>query len=96
MSKIDIEEVKRLAKLARIQLTPAEEKKLAVELDTIVDFVEQLQAVEVKNTEPTNQVTGLADVWRADEVKPSKVGRHELLANAPMTKDGYIKVKRVL
>lgn len=96
MSKIGTEEVKRLARLARIQLSPHEEAGLAVELGKIVEFVEQLSKVDTTHIEPTNQVTGLADVWRSDEIKTSKVGRHELLSNAPMTKDGYIKVKRVL
>ncbi len=96
MSKIGIEEVKRLGELAKIGLTDDEAAKLAVELDQIVGFVEQLQSVDVKDLEPTNQVTGLVDVLRPDQVKPSEVSRTELLKNAPLTQEGYIKVRRVL
>jgi len=96
MTKISETEVKRLAALSRIGLSDAEVTKLAGELDQIVGFVEKLQTVDVSTAEPTSQVTGLKDVWREDEVKPSAISQGELLKNAPDTKDGFIKVRRVL
>lgn len=95
MSKIGITQVERIARLARINLTPEEAAKMSVELGSIVEFVEQLSSIDVTDVPPTDQVTGLVDVWREDEVKAS-VGRDALLKNAPQTKDGYIVVKRVL
>ena len=95
MSKIGVTEVQRVAKLARIGLSDDEASRMSVELGAIVGFVEQLQAVDVSDTLPTDQVTGLVDVWREDVVVPS-MPREELLANAPAQKDGYIVVKRVL
>lgn len=95
MSKIGISEVHRLAKLARIGVSDEQAAHLAVELGQIVGFVEQLQAVDISDTLPTDQVTGLVDVWREDVVKPS-MDRVELLKNAPAHQDGYIVVKRVL
>ena len=95
MSKIGISEVHRLAKLARIGISDEQAAHLATELAQIVGFVEQLQAVDISDTLPTDQVTGLVDVWREDVVKPS-MDRTELLKNAPAQKDGYIVVKRVL
>ncbi len=96
MSKITTDEVERIAKLARIGVTPAEAKNLAGELDAIVDFVEQLQAVDIEGVEPTDQVTGLENVLRDDVVKRASQNRDELLANAPQVQDGYIVVKRVM
>lgn len=96
MSKIDPAEVTRLANLARIGITDDEAAALAGELDAIVGFVGRLSTVETEGIEPTSQVTGLVDVWREDVVKPSPLTREELLANAPATQDGYIKVRRVL
>ena len=96
MSKVGIEEVKRLAALAKIGLSEQQAAALAVELGKIVEFVEQLQAVEVTDLSPTDQVTGLMDVWREDVVEPWPGTRAELLANAPEQQDGYIKVRRVL
>ncbi len=95
MSKLGTQDVERIAKLARIGLSADETAAMAVELGRIVEFVEQLQAVDVDGVAPTDQVTGLVDVWREDEVKPS-MPREQLLANAPAQKDGYIVVKRVL
>ena len=95
MSKIGISEVHRLAKLARIGVSDEQAEHLAMELGQIVGFVQQLQAVDISKTLPTDQVTGLVDVWREDVVKPS-MDRELLLKNAPAQKDGYIVVKRVI
>jgi aspartyl-tRNA(Asn)/glutamyl-tRNA(Gln) amidotransferase subunit C len=95
MSKISTAEVERIAKLARIGLSPDEVIQMTAEIGQILEFVEQLQKVDVSEVAPTDQVTGLVDVWREDEVRPS-MPREQLLANAPEQKDGYIVVKRVL
>lgn len=92
MNKIDI---KHIAKLARIRLSPEEEAAIQPELEAILGFVEQLQAVDVDDLVPTFQVTGLVDVMREDVVKPS-MDRELLLSNTPNQQDGYIKVQRVL
>lgn len=95
MSKIGVTEVERIAKLARIGLSAEEAATLSVELGNIVGFVEQLSEVDIEGVEPTDQVTGLVDVWREDVAVPS-LPREQLLANVPEQKDGYIVVKRVL
>jgi aspartyl-tRNA(Asn)/glutamyl-tRNA(Gln) amidotransferase subunit C len=95
MSKIGTTEIARIAKLARMGLSEEETAKMSAELGQIVEFVEQLQQVDVSDTPPTDQVTGLEDVWREDVVRPG-LPREQLLANAPEQKDGYIVVKRVL
>ena len=95
MSKIGTDEVERIAKLARIGLSPEEVAKMSVELGNILEFVEQLQKVDIEGVAPTDQVTGLEDVWREDVVVKG-LSREQLLANAPEQKDGYIVVKRVL
>lgn len=96
MSKIGENEVKHIAELAKIGLSPEEVSQMSLELGQIVDFVEQLQKVDTKGVEPTNQVTGLVDVWRADEVRQGGPGTDQLLANAPQRQGNYIKVRRVL
>jgi aspartyl-tRNA(Asn)/glutamyl-tRNA(Gln) amidotransferase subunit C len=95
MSKLGIDEVMRIAKLAHVGLSEAEAIQMTGELEAIVTFVEQLSSVDVTNLEPTDQVTGLVDVMRDDIVRPS-MDREAILANAPATKDGYLMVKRVL
>lgn len=95
MSKIGVTEVERVAGLARIGLSAEEAAQMSVELGHIVMYVEQLQQYDVTGTPPTDQVTGLTDVWRQDIVAAS-MDRQKLLSNAPEQKDGYIVVKRVL
>lgn len=95
MSKIGTTQVRRIAKLARINLTDDEVAQMSVELGAIVEFVEQLSSIDVDGIPPTDQVTGLVDVWREDTVKAFG-DRDVLLKNAPATQDGYIKVKRVM
>ena len=95
MSKITPEEVRRIATLANIGLDETEIDRMAEELNQIVRFVEELQRVDISGLEPTDQVTGLVDVTRNDEVRQD-FSREELLANAPDQQDGYFKVKRVL
>lgn len=95
MSKITPDEVRRVAKLAHIGLAEDQINHFASELDQIVGFVEQLQKVEVDGVDPTDQVTGLVDVWREDEVK-SGLTHDDLKLNAPDWQDGQFKVKRVL
>lgn len=96
MSNITEHDIERIAKLARIGVTPEETKSLAIELDGIVGYVEQLKSAKLTDYDPTDQVTGLRNVTREDKVIKSELSRSELLANAPMVKDGYVLVKRVL
>jgi aspartyl-tRNA(Asn)/glutamyl-tRNA(Gln) amidotransferase subunit C len=96
MSKLSIEEIQKVAKLARISLTDKELEKMSVEASSILEFVETIQKTKTDGVSTTSQVTGLTDVWREDEVKKSKVAPKDLLAGAPYTHDGYVKVRKVL
>lgn len=95
MANITPDEVRRIAALANIGLSDTEVTQMTVELDAIVGFVQQLQSVDTTDVAATDQVTGLVDVMRPDEVK-SELSRKQLLANAPAQQDGFFKVKRVL
>ncbi len=96
MTRISRDDITKLGRLARIGISDDVARTLAPQLDSILDYVARLQEVDTEHTETTNQVTGLRDVWREDAVVPSEYSREELLANAPATEDGYIKVRRVL
>lgn len=96
MSTITISEIEKLATLARVGLTEAEKKSLAGEMSAILEYVKQLDEVDVSSVEPTSQVTGLANVTREDKIFRSEIKREELLSNTPETEKGFIKVKSVL
>jgi aspartyl-tRNA(Asn)/glutamyl-tRNA(Gln) amidotransferase subunit C len=96
MSKISISEIEKVSKLARIEINPVEQESLSIDASSILDFAEAIQSTDAEGVEPTSQVTGLTDVWREDEVVKSEVSPEELLAGAPDSVEGYVKVKKVL
>ncbi|HET7059999.1 MAG TPA: Asp-tRNA(Asn)/Glu-tRNA(Gln) amidotransferase subunit GatC [Candidatus Saccharimonadales bacterium] len=96
MAKLSREDILKLARLARLDLTEDEIEEFREDLSAILEYVKQLQTVEVDGLEPTNQVTGLTDVTRKDEVRDYGYRPADLLKNVPDTKDNQIKVKRML
>lgn len=96
MANLTKEDVLKLAKLSRLHLKDDEISGLHKDIDAILKFVEQLQTVNLKDYEPTSQVTGLENVMRPDEPINYGVTAEELLKNVPNRDKGYIKVRRVL
>ena len=96
MSKLTREDVLKLAHLARLKLTEEEVEHLQVEMNSILQYVAQLQEVDLSEFEPSYQVTGLKNVMRPDEVIDYGVPRESLLKNVPSKEDGHIKVKRMI
>ena len=96
MSAITAADVKYVASLAKIAITNDEAARFTKELDAILGYVRQLDAVDTKGLEPTYQVTGLKNVTRPDEIIDYHATREDLLKNAPRKRDGYIEVPKVL
>lgn len=96
MATISLEEVKYIAALAKIAISDDQAQQLRGELDTILGYVQQLEALDVTGTEPTYQVAGLTNIMRPDEIIDYHVDRTELLQNTPAQQDGQIKVPKVL
>lgn len=92
---VSLEDVRHLAELSQIRLNKAELTSLASDIDRIVGYIDQLDELDTAGVEPTFQLTGLDNVWRADEVK-LQLGRQELLQLAPDSEDGQVKVPKVL
>lgn len=96
MAKLTPEDVLKLARLARLHLTNEEVERFGGEISAILEYVEQLQGVDLEGLEPTFQVTGLKTVMRPDEIIDYGTTPFELLKNVPATEDGHIKVKRII
>lgn len=96
MAKLTRDDILKLARLARIDLRPDEVDEYARELDEIIHYVEMLQSVDVDGLEPTNQVTGLTNVMRADEIVDYGYEPADMLKNVPTVENNQIKVKRVM
>ncbi|MHA1114080.1 MAG: Asp-tRNA(Asn)/Glu-tRNA(Gln) amidotransferase subunit GatC [Alphaproteobacteria bacterium] len=92
---LDKATVARIAALARIRVADGDLDALAGELSKIVDWVERLDEVDTADVAPMTSVVHMRLPRRADEVTdggyPDKV-----LANAPLTEDGYFVVPKVI
>lgn len=95
MAKLSKDDVLKLARLSKLDLSEQQLDQFAGELEKIVEYVEQLQSVDTASLEPTYQLTGLTNVARDDEVR-NQVSQSELLKNLPDREADFIKVKRVL
>ena len=94
---ISKEEVKHIAKLARLGLTEKEIAKYQRELSSILDYVEKLKEVDVSRVEPTSHSIAMENVMRDDRASEKREAKSEkLLELAPETKNGYLKVKSIL
>jgi aspartyl-tRNA(Asn)/glutamyl-tRNA(Gln) amidotransferase subunit C len=89
------DEVLHVARLARIGLTGADVEKFQSQLSTILDNFEALRQIDTTDVEPTTYTLPLENVMAADEPIDS-LGADEVLANAPLQQDGYLRVRAVL
>jgi len=96
MANLTRDDVLHLAQLARISLSDDEVNEFSEELSAILQYVEQLSSVDVSDLEPTNQVTGLTNVMRDDEVKDYGYVPEVLLGNVPAVADNQLKVRRMI
>lgn len=96
MTKLTREDVLKLARLARLELNEAEIEEFSKELSDILQYVQQLQSVDIDGLQPTNQVTGLTNATRSDEVKDYGYKAEDLLKNLPQAQGNQIKVKRMI
>jgi aspartyl-tRNA(Asn)/glutamyl-tRNA(Gln) amidotransferase subunit C len=96
MGNLTRDDVLKLARLARLDLSEEEINTLAEELSEILHYVEQLQDIDVSGLSPTNQVTGLVNVDRDDVVVDYGYKPLDLLNNVPHTKGDLIQVKRMI
>ena len=87
--------VKYVAHLARLSLSPDEEQKLAAQLGNILGYIEKLKEADVTGVEPTAHAFPVVNVTRADEVRPS-ISNEDALRNAPAQAGGLFMVPKVV
>lgn len=92
---LSIEDVHKVAKLARLKLTPDEEQQFAGQLGKILDYVDILSEVDTAGVEPMAHAADVSNVFRADEVQPS-LDRNIALQNAPKSDGKYFLVPQIL
>jgi aspartyl-tRNA(Asn)/glutamyl-tRNA(Gln) amidotransferase subunit C len=88
-------DIKYVAHLARISLTPDEEKKLAAQLGGILGYIEKLKELDVTNVEPTAHAVPMVNITRSDEIRPS-LPHEDALRNAPRQANGLFIVPKIV
>ena len=88
-------DVKYVAHLARLALTPDEEKQLGAQLGSILGYIEKLRELDVTGVEPTAHAVPLVNVTRADEIRES-LSHEDALRNAPRQANGLFIVPKVV
>ena len=87
--------VKYVAHLARLALTPEEETKLAAQLGNILGYIEKLRELDVSGVEPTAHAVPMVNITRADEVRAS-LSHEAALRNAPRQANGLFIVPKIV
>ncbi|WP_035990368.1 Asp-tRNA(Asn)/Glu-tRNA(Gln) amidotransferase subunit GatC [Leptolyngbya sp. KIOST-1] len=92
---IDLEQVRKVALLARLELTADEEEQFTGQLSGILDYVEQLKELNTEDVEPTTRAIELSNITRPDNLQPFPE-RGAILDCAPDREDNFFKVPKIL
>ena len=93
--KIDEAQVRKVAKLSRLELTEAEVEEFTGQLSAILDYVEKMNELDTGNIEPLAHCLPISNVFRQDCAKES-LGTEKTLANAPQRDGEFFKVPKIL
>ena len=93
--KLEHEAVLHIAKLARVELSDAEIDMFSEQLSEILTHFDVLKGIDTEGVEPTAHTLPLRDVM-ADDVSRPSLPQDDVLAMAPNTEDGYLRVRAVL
>ena len=93
--KITREEVLHVARLARLNLSEEQEKRFALQLNKVLEYMERLNELNTEGVEPTFHAVSLQNALREDEVRPS-LPREISLDNAPEKTKGFFVVPKVI
>jgi aspartyl-tRNA(Asn)/glutamyl-tRNA(Gln) amidotransferase subunit C len=87
--------VKYVAHLARLALTPEEERVIGAQLADVLGYIDKLKEVDVTGIEPTAHAFPLVNVTRPDQVRPG-LSHEDALRNAPAQANGLFMVPKIV
>ncbi len=93
--KIDENDIIKVARLARLELSAEEKDEFSKQLSGIIEYVEKINQLDTSAVEAADHIVEVSNVFRKDTVKKS-FERHELEMNAPDFKEGYIVVPKII
>ncbi len=94
--EINQETIAHLAKLSNFALSEEQSQSLEQDLQSIIQYISQLDELDTEGVEPTYQVFEMENIWRPDEILEQEADREELLGLTREVKDHQIKVPKVL
>ncbi len=92
---IDVEQVRKVAHLARLQLSETEEAQFTTQLNSILDYVEQLNELDTTDVPPTTRAIEVSNISRPDNLEVFS-DRDSLLQNAPDLESDFFKVPQIM
>ena len=95
MSRINSDDVRKVAKLARLDLPEEQIATYTSQLEKIIDYVAQLEKIDTEEVPPTTRAVEVVNVTREDEVESTLV-RSELLELAPQREGDFFRVPKIM
>ena len=92
---INLKTVKHISKLSRISIDDQKAKKLSNDLNSIFSFIEKLNQLDTKNTEPLTSIAETTLKLRKDEIKSQNI-REDILKNSPDKNEDFFVVPKVV
>ena len=93
--KIDEAQVRKVARLSRLELTDVEVGEFTGQLSAILGYVEKMNELDTENVEPLAHCLPISNVFHRDRVEES-LGTEKTLANAPQRDGEFFKVPKIL
>jgi aspartyl-tRNA(Asn)/glutamyl-tRNA(Gln) amidotransferase subunit C len=94
-NKINLDQVRHIALLARLQLTADEEQRMLGDLEQMLEYVDKLNQLDTAAVEPTAQVGDIGKAAREDAVTNPR-DPDSILANAPQAREQMFKVPKII
>ncbi|MGI8934282.1 MAG: Asp-tRNA(Asn)/Glu-tRNA(Gln) amidotransferase subunit GatC [Phormidesmis sp.] len=92
---IDLEQVRKVAKLARLELSDAEEQQFTSQLSSILEYVQQLDELDTESVPPTTRAIEVSNITRPDQLE-TFTEREAILDSAPDREGDFFKVPKIL
>jgi len=95
MTRITLEQVDHVARLARLELSAADKERMRSELDGILSYIDKLRALDTRDVGPTSHAVPVTNVMRDDVERPS-LPQEDMLANAPDRHRDMFRVPKII
>ena len=89
------EDVRHVARLARLDFSDEEEARMAEEMSQILEYVEKLDELDTSGVPPMSHVLDVTNVYREDDIE-SRIDQEQALEPAPEAEQGYFVVPKVV